>query len=793
MGVVRRLLLLAIISVVFTVYSAVAVSAAPATYDSGQCVINNDPGFDQALNWQPDVVPTKPTDFLDFSLPHLGGACTNHPDDDITVPFSNSCWDGMDVLTPFDDMVLLRADGSCSSPYGTVDLHFATQGLRIDTGNAAYGIRIFTATPNDAIAVEGNMNLWSGLIDANSLDMSYLVGGNVDIRDGITTGGTGYEGCGNQDTGRYGIFMQNNIGTISLKGDEFWGCAYAGPDRLAPNSMTIDAEAAHTWNHDMATNSWFELINITATWTSQSPSDYQIRTLASGTGFRTESATIAPDAGNPSRDLDWYNNQTFIFNRSNIEVSVLWNGETGFLSINDTNITLTDIFFDQGSTHWDNLSPLDIDTQFGGVGFNFNATGSSNNYDFRHINITGSNKATFASSSLVESKQLLDLPLTDVNLIGTATWGTNDEMRVRNIHVSGASGWNMIRNLTFSNITFDSGSPFTVSGEGYLDGKYWWDLDQASGSIGSSGGVSRINYTNITYDTLPALSASTYSLNVGGNPHYVRGHTVPAEGSTVIVGNRSFEWTEEWGVDSYECQLDQTADSFASPEKTWTSTSNSEYVNLADIPNSTDYQWRCRTQKADTEGNTQYSGWSTPASFFYLYAFQNVCGNGTFAIDLFTANTIPVGTTPVNRTLDSKISTPINFATYNVSSPIHYNLTYNDSVFNVIDPATISSFTNSTAVLILNSHTYDSPLDDTIYTVDIKASNSDGDLCNLTYRYSVGAVGATNLQSSSALLLTGAVFVILTGIFLWFGRRVGLKDPERPEGMEGQGGFMGGW
>lgn len=794
MGIVGRLVLITILATVGMIYSAAGVAAAPVTWTGLECQATGNNAFSHPNNW--DVGVPASADSITFSAPTLMGACINYPYDDVSV--SGSEFDSIRVDIPFDASVMLWRNVGVLAPDGnTYDFVFGSGGIDVNNG-LGFGADNARPIVTNQLYSDGAIVFTDGQFDVNvNNGYRFVSASTITVEDNFNTGA--YHGCGNHynnDPSNEGGFFAS--APLTVNGDDFLDCVYQAPITIVDTGILNSF-----YQINLSTNVNLELRQSAVSWVSGNniaPSqgaNYELQTKASGSSFEMNSAVLRPDVGNPAGTMKFRNNQTFVFmNNSDALFRTLWTDTGGTTIVNSSSVVnIYDLWWDgSGLITVDNTSQLlfdDLDANGNAFAFHPSST-----YDMTTLTARSPsyNDFYFYPTDL-EGDYIA--PNTDLVLNNTRMFNNlrgNYTFKDLNTHQQTGIGKNtdyLPGNIDFNNIYLDSSSTSTWYIQGNLTGHNYLNLNTVNGIINGD-----MNYTNLTYTTLPSLSVNgNINLNVGGTPHYVRSHTSPAAGSTVIVGNRSFEWSSEFGVDGYQCQIDQTVDAFASPEKTWTSTDNSEYVNLNDMQNTTDYQWRCRSQKADTEGNTQYSLWSNPVSFFYLYAFQNVCGNGTFAIDVFTANTVPIGTTPVNRTLDTRLNTPINFATFNITSPINYNLSYNDSVFDVIDPAEITSFTNSNSTLLLNLHSYDSPLDDTIYTVDIKARNSNGDSCNLTYSYSIRDVagGSTNLQSSTSLLLAGVIFIILTGIFLWFGRRVGLTDPKNPEGMEGQGGFMGGW
>lgn len=125
------------------------------------------------------------------------------------------------------------------------------------------------------------------------------------------------------------------------------------------------------------------------------------------------------------------------------------------------------------------------------------------------------------------------------------------------------------------------------------------------------------SYCNLEYDTLPgSWSAGTDDQKLGCSPHGVRSLTNPTFNRTYGDSTvYNFTWSQEYGDLDYQCQIDNTGGSFASPLLDWTTTgvtNTTSAVDLATLTYNNDYDWRCRTVNEDGA----YSDWDSPVETF---------------------------------------------------------------------------------------------------------------------------------------------------------------------------------
>jgi len=749
------LMIVAVLSPVF---------AMPVVWSGIDCAATGNSDFSTGPNWVGNMAPIPYADTVIMNSPTTIPLCFNNAFDDIAVATTGgSNWNGVIVDPLADkDFTMYRSIPQLCPDGSSYDFCFGVDGIYIDNP-AGFGVVNSFGIVTGKTYSFGNMDFINGQFDVNANNgYTFVTPAEIRIGDGFFSGA--YGGCSNHhnlvpaNEGR----LNAGIG-ITVAGIDFLDCVYDSP------LTNIDTGPSHGFYQvSLPTNQNMELRNGDTFWTSGNniPGDYELEAMNSGTSFEMTNASLMPAVGNPAGTIKFKNNQTFAYNNSEAWFTTHWTDSGGTTTLTSTTLHIDQLFWDQSGLITVDAASLLLfdDAQADGAGFGYDP-GST--YSMVALTATSAapNEFVMYPTDLTSSwsTPTQDLYLTNMTLVNNQA----GSFEFQDTYLNKTAGLGKVSdylpgNYHGRNFYIDSNATARMYISGNIAGENYTNLDKIT--LGTISGD--FNYTTVNYTDLPTLNViGNKNLNAGGTPHIVRSLDVPIEGSTVIQGTRTFEWSREWGVDGYECQVSD--DDFATTAMTWSTvgeTNNTNAVNLGSLTPETDYKWRCRTNKVDAATTTQYSDWSTPANFFYLYSFSNVCFTGAADLDIISSFTIPTGDTPVNRTLFSKSQTPLSFATFNISS-IQLILTYNDSTFNVTDTLAVAPFQNSVATLVVNEFTYLSPMDDTTYNATVVGYLSNGSTCNNTYEYAVADIDMTNSnEQQSAIIWLIEIILILIAI-----------------------------
>lgn len=749
-------------------------------WTGADCQITNNAQFSNPGNWLPlnPMAPPTPTsgpnDILIFDTAYKVGACNNDAFDDINANILGQIahWGGITVTGNFDGIVTFSNWAGLTplqDPSSSFNVDLRIDGdLTIDpTTNV--GIRFSSSTATSKVYAS-NYFLSSGTFNKNTANPFMFHGDTATINEAFQFNSGD---CNNPSNGKTGGF--NMTTSIALDGNDMIDCYYKAP------SVTIDPLITNSWRWNLANGDSPYFEDSIVYWRSDNTlaSSYEIHQNHASNSLNFDNSQLQPHPSNLPDSLKLQLHQgTANFNNALINVTSFYIGNSITDTYLDSEIIFSKLYFHDSSSivSWTNTlinfiennllggggfgyhanvnynQNLDLTSSDGAVTLDFYPTNSANDWNFQNYNITLSNvtiRNTLGGDILTNVLTLNDNS-------GVGVWSNV----VANKIIGDTSAVNQY--ITPTNIQSDE----------------WIDADKFSGTVSNE-----IEYYNITYNQLPSITAPTITLMAGGTPHEVRNQILPAEGSTIIQNLINFTWSEEWGVDGYECQIDEQADAFASPLTTWTTTgltnTSHEYdTNL--LSAETDYQWRCRTYKDDVDGITQYSAYNSPANFFFLYIFDNACYGGIAALDYLSPDTTPTGDTPVNRTIFSKTQ-DYTFVTYNLSDvDVYY--TYNDTNYIVTDTEDAGVFANSISVLISNDKSLVVPLEQTTYDVELVGTLGNGSTCNTTYEFAVGAItsgggtggtGGTDnsRQQTFALTFLGAILLAASAIFFYLGKK----------------------
>jgi len=751
----------------------------------GECIASNNAGFSQPNNWMPfdPMAPPTPTsgagDTLIFDGPSgVGiGSCTNVPFDDIhsNILGQRPEWGGLFIGQNFDSIIAFNNFGGLTgitAPNGQ-DVDIIIYGdMVLEAGLPnSYGWRFSSSTTTNKIFTGGRMIIEGGKIDFNNANPFIKYANEVTWSDPFQfEHGSLGDGC--ENTGTDGGFI--TLGEITLNGNNMINCYYETGSRIY-----INPDPATGWLWSFASQDDLYLKGGDVFFNTQNTisSDYEIELTHNHNSLTIEDATLQADPSNPDEVLKVRGTQGNVnIISSQLNLARFFMASSVTTLITDSIISFDELFFDDPtSTTWLNSQIIYNQNEQGGSdGLGYFTNAYNQNLDL--ISALAVELSMYPTDLTTDwDYPNYNITLNNVTLTNNQNTGFNID-RFTTIGTAGIGKALDYYPEAFANeFNFSSSTSLFVE---KIHADTYYNLDNAVGSFSTY-----FNYSEVEYNTLPLISGSTINLLAGGTPHVVRDQILPAEGSTIIQNLINFTWSEEFGVDGYECQIDEQADAFASPLTTWTTTGSTNTSHEYDtnlLSAETDYQWRCRTYKDDVDGITQYSAYNSPANFFFLYIFDNACYGGTAALDYLSPDTTPTGDTPVNRTIFSKTQ-DYTFVTYNLSDvDVYY--TYNDSNYIVTDTIDAGVFANSISVLISNDKSLVVPLEQTIYDVELVGTLGNGSTCNTTYEFAVGAItsgggtggtGGTDnsRQQTFALTFLGAILLGASAIFFYLGKR----------------------
>lgn len=753
--------------------------AAEYVWTGTDCQTTNNAAFSNAGNWMPmdPFAPPTPTpgpdDTLIFNQAYKLGSCTNNPFDDISATILGQWaeWGNIYVDGTFDGIIGFSNFGALTpvqDPLGQdADLVIHGDFILAPGGSNSYGVKFSSSTTTNRVYYE-NARFDGFKFDYNNVNPWEIYGGDLAISDPFQFEyGALVDGCLN--TGTDGGFNMAN--SIRVDGVNMIDCYYEAP------TVDISPGVTNIWTWSYANNDVTAFLNSNVYFATNNTisSDYEIDMTHNSNELIITNSTLIGKADNQPNtfkirathgDLTW--------NNAIVNSTSLFIGSSADYTIVDSNYTFNQLFFDQGgTTTWTNsdLNYVNSDGVINADGLGYNPLTSYNiNLD---LSSPVSNTLDFYPTDLSSDWNYPAYNITSNNVsIRNSVGG---EIIIDNYILEGTGGF--IQNhpgLTANVLDASSSSgSITMSFAGDLDAA---EIKRADNFTGTTTG--NIDYFNVTYTSLPTFdSTAGIRLDAGGTPHTVRGLTYPPEGSTVIEGLIPFNWTQEWGVDGYECEVGENGDNFNTPVADWSRNgeTNTSYIfDTSTLTPETAYQWRCRSWKVDQGLTNQTSIWSDVVNFFYLYSFNNTCFNSTIAIDLLDDITDPTGTTPRNETLFTKIDTPYTFVVYNASD-VKYRLQYFDGFFNRDVITDSGSFSNSVTILLSNDKVFDSPLSNTQYNISAIAYTANGSTCETPKNfYAVapispgggGGGGSGNVSVSVAAAVEQAAIIWLIEIVL---------------------------
>jgi len=721
--------------------------------------------FDSPINW--DVgIPTQ-TNSLIFDSPTKIGACVNNPTDNIAI--GGSDYIGLEITPNFDSNVMLYRNTQVTCADGNnYDFCFGQEGITIN--NALYGADNTYGIVTNQLYSQGIINFTAGQFDVNNNNgYRFVSASDIFVADNFDTVSV-YEGCSNHhnsiDSNEGGLFTNK---TLTVEGDDFLDCVYSAPnilvDTLPSNGFYVVA---------LPTNANLELQDGTTSWTSGNNigGQYELSAMNSGSSFEMINATLIPAPSNPAGTMKFFNNQTFGFhNNSDATFRMLWAG-TGATTDVTTNsvVRIYDLFFDRssGTTVDISSSLLFDDTDTNGVSFAFNP---SSNYNMENLTATSTTPSEFTLYP-TDFTSDYDYPTQDLYLINMVMSNNlNGGVKMRDLTTTGTTGLGKSvdyypNDVFFRNVNLHGSGSATWYIAQDLHANNYTNLDTVSGTI-----TGDMNYTNVYYTNDVALTVNgNINLNSGGNVHELREQLLPSNNTITRASYISFDYSEEFGVDGYECEVDEATDNFTSPISSWRHSDSNYSYTTENLTISTQYAWRCKTYKTDIDSVEQQSGWKDGYFFSTAeYSFTNICFGDELGIDVLDG-------TVRTETIQYHIDIPVNYASFgHDEGEVYINVTYFDGNYNNSDyyktqkgNPTLPSY----SLPIINSDKFDVPFDTNV-SVKLTAMNSTGAECNTTYSFAVEgnqtqATGLVSLLALSSLALLG---VVLVGLGLKAGGR----------------------
>ena len=785
-----------VLRLLFVVIIFLPATAFADTYfwTGADCQVTNNAQFSNAGNWNPlnPLSPPTPSpgsgDVLIFDTAYKTGSCTNDPFDDISSNILGQIahWGGITITGTFDGLVQFsnfNALTPLQDPTGSYNVDLRIDGnLIMDSAvSSSIGIRLTSSSATNKVYAN-YATLAGNIFNKNTANPFMFHGQTLDITDSFTFNSGA---CNNPSNGKTGGF--NYTESIQIIGNDFIDCYYSAP------IININPDVTNNWRWDFANNDNLYFENSVIYWDSQNTvsSSYEIHQNHASNTLTFSNSTLNRKATNPLNTVKLQAHQGSLnVIDSTLDIATVYLGNQLTSTFTNAELKLEEFFFeDSANTNtwlnsfvyiWNVLQDTDS------FGFNPNT-----NYNM-NLNFTSPTGAYIQAFYPVDLTSDWNYPNYNITLANASIQNNGAGATRTNvltlIDTAGIGiGSDYYPQIVANEIIGDASNPvsqpiFAVD----IHATNWTDIDKFSGYI-----TGDANYSRVTYNSLPTLSVTgTTNLLAGGTPHVVRELITPPNGTILIAGNHTFEWSEEWGVDGYECQLDEVGDNFASLDISWSNTgqtNTTELVDLNPLNDETYYEWRCRTEKTDVNGVQQFSNWTDASQLFLLYHFQNTAHNNTMAFDWLSSYTTPQYNTPVNRSLGSKLDIDLDFAMFNVST-IDCNVSYNDDFFTVSDDITIiGAVQSSTTTLIVNEKEFDAPLDGRTYDVSCLATHTPSGQSlwgNFSFAVRASAVGTGGggtgnvsvavsdfNREAVSIGYTGALFIILGILFFYVGSR----------------------
>lgn len=240
-------------------------------------------------------------------------------------------------------------------------------------------------------------------------------------------------------------------------------------------------------------------------------------------------------------------------------------------------------------------------------------------------------------------------------------------------------------------------------------------------------------------------------------------------GSFLYTYQPYFELSPDPTITQYSCQISPTPAFILTQETLFQANIGAQpntiqqytFVNLT-----AGDMWHIQCKADDGLG---YGAYGPPTSFIIVEGFANKCQPSTEGIYTSAPEAyfeVYAPETPINRTIFQK-QTTLTWAYFvpTGSPDIQYEVSYNDTVFTVTDNYTLTG-TPSLAILELNNHYYESPID-SVNTEDdeysalmaINVGNFSNNECNTTFVYAVNI--NPNLTSDDGSTKGSTIFAMV--------------------------------
>jgi len=658
-------------------------------WDGDGCALTNNGDFTDITNWNPDALPNKPYDTINYAVAK-SGACISNPVDNIADPttgtqFTN--WEGMSNIFPSDQLLIIKPDTTgITVGSQNCNSHIGAYGLNVDTQSISFGNGIAldnNGVGTNNVCIDGPATLLTGwYYSYNAGEDRWYLGEDLELGSGMKDSlGNPAMGCsyGTNLANAPGFYSLNNQpGNWDIYTSDVRDCVFEGAG-IANTDLTIREDlstASSRWDITGTEQTLFKDLNLK--WQTTNAADWE---LVVNNTVTLQDSYAYPDFSNLNSDFDIYVGDTLhVINSGygpsyiDIEGAVLYNN--GIARLAGPTPTYEENVGGVGTSDWQNGSEMWWDLGSSGAAGLWTTSPTSIYTGLEKILVFGiaNNKLDIYANDIgnygvtdlvVENAVDIDLTTSDFNGKNLVLEGGDITLANGNIiNISGAVNLSAGSSITQTvpgsslyagslNVETDSDADITldniaVYGDSVLEcgdltaqygvlytGNINVDVCTSMNTPSLYGGVNidvqnitdfgdlgggtpgTFSYCELEYTSLPgSWSAGTDDQKLGCSPHVVRSLTSPTFNRTYGDSTLyNFTWSQEYGDLGYQCQIDDTGGTFASPLLDWTTvgtTNTTSEQDLSSLTYNQEYDWRCRSQNEDGA----YSPWSSPVETF---------------------------------------------------------------------------------------------------------------------------------------------------------------------------------
>jgi uncharacterized membrane protein (UPF0136 family) len=298
---------------------ALAVVPTHQQWDGDTCAIANIGDFSDIMNWNPDAMPVKPYDTINYAVPKAG-ACVSNPVDNIMDPatgivFTN--WEGISNVFPSNQLAIINpyttgitvGSQNCNSYLGAFGLNIDTQSIAFGEGLALNNNGVGT----NNVCINGTTNLRHGwYFSYNIGEDRWYLGENLNIGSLIkSSAGNPVLGCsyGSNLANAPGFYSLNDqTGTWTIQTNDVRDCVFDGSG-LSKTTLVIAEDTvtgSSRWDIEGTERTLFK--DLFLKWQSNNAADWE---LVVNNTVTLQNSYAYPDLGNPNDDFDVYVGDTF--------------------------------------------------------------------------------------------------------------------------------------------------------------------------------------------------------------------------------------------------------------------------------------------------------------------------------------------------------------------------------------------------------------------------------------------------------------------------------------------------